>query len=264
MTAPSQAVALAHQRLGEGPPLLVLHGLFGSGTNWRSIARGLAGCRSVHLLDARNHGASPHHRVMDYAAMARDVDAFMARARIERADVIGHSMGGKTAMHLALTAPQRVARLLVVDIAPVPSASDHVPLIEAMLALPLARLSRRAEADEALARSVPDAALRAFLLQNLASGESGLAWRINLPAVRDNMPALLGFDAPTGEPFRGDTLFLRGALSDYVLDEHVAAIHAHFPAARVDTVAGAGHWVHAEQPQRFVQAARAFLGCADG
>ncbi len=263
MSATTDTVDIAHQTLGEGPPLLVLHGLFGSGVNWRSIARGLARCRTVHLLDARNHGASPHHPHMDYPALARDVAAFMDREGIARADVIGHSMGGKTAMRLALDAPDRVARLMVVDIAPAPSGSDHLPLIEALLALPLAEFTRRAEADEALATEVAEAGLRAFLLQNLASREGGLGWRINLPAIRDNMAALLGFDGPAGHPFEGEALFVRGALSDYVRDDHLPDIRARFPAARVETVMDAGHWVHAEQPQRFLALARAFLGCAD-
>ena len=258
------ALALSHQRIGDGPPLILLHGLFGSSTNWRSIARALADCRSVHLLDARNHGSSPHAAHMDYALLAGDVAAYMDDAGLACADVIGHSMGGKTAMRLALDAPARVSRLMVVDIAPAPSGSDHLPLIDTMLAMPVQRYSRRAEADAALAAGVADPSLRAFLLQNLVARAdgSGMRWRIGLAAIRECMPELLGFDAAPGARYPGDTLFVRGALSDYVRSEHEAAIHAWFPAARIGTIDDAGHWVHAEQPQRFVTLAREHLGCA--
>lgn len=256
------AISLSHQHLGDGPPLIVLHGLFGSATNWRGVARALADCRTVHLLDARNHGTSPHDAHMDYASLAGDVLAYMDRAGIASTDLIGHSMGGKTAMRLALDAPARVARLMVVDIAPGPSGSDHLPLIDAMLAMPVHRYTRRAEADDALADTVSDPALRAFLLQNLVPDGAGMRWRINLATIRACMPALLGFDATPGARFAGETLFVRGELSDYVRDEHAQPIRAHFPAARTHTIRDAGHWVHAEQPQRFVAVAREYVGCA--
>ena len=252
---------LSHQQIGDGPPLIVLHGLFGSGTNWRSIARALAHCRTVHLLDARNHGASPHTWQMDYAALAGDVIAWMDRAGLARADVIGHSMGGKTAMRLALDTPERVSQLIVVDIAPGPSGSDHLPLIDAMLAMPVHVFTSRAQADAALAQVLDTPALRAFLLQNLVAHDNGLRWRINLRAIRDSMPALLGFDVEPGRRYTGPAVFVRGEASDYLRDEHTSAIHALFPAARIETIAGAGHWVHAEQPQRFLALISQHLGC---
>jgi esterase len=258
-------IGLSHARVGDsGPPLLVLHGLFGSGSNWRGIARGLQDCRSVYLLDARNHGASPHTPTMNYAAMAADVEAFMDRNAMPSADIIGHSMGGKTAMHLALHSPLRVSRLLIVDIAPAPSPSDHGALIETLLALPLTRFTRRTEVDQALAQCVTDAGLRAFLLQNLSNTASGFRWRINLAAVRDCMPALLGFDASRAVPFAGPTTFIRGEHSEYVTDRDIDRIRKLFPTAGIHTVPAAGHWVHAEQAGAFVQAARAFLQCVEG
>ena len=253
-------LALHHQQLGEGPPLLVLHGLFGSGTNWRSIARHLGKAHTVYLLDLRNHGESPHADAMDYHVLAADVAAFMDANGIAGADVIGHSMGGKTAMRLALDDPSRVQRLMVVDIAPAPSGSDHDQLIDTLLALPLEGLSRRTEADEALAASVPEAGLRAFLLQNLRSDGGGLAWRINLPGIRAAMPDLLAFPVHAAERYDGPTRFLRGGASDYVRDEHLPIIKAHFAAATVETMDGAGHWLHAEQPARFIEVANDFLG----
>ena len=255
------AIALHQQSLGAGPPLIVLHGLFGSGTNWRGIARGLADCRHVFLLDLRNHGRSPHDDEMNYTVLAADVAAFMDDAGIDVADIIGHSMGGKTAMRLALESPERVSRLMVVDIAPAPSGSDHLPLIDAMLAMPVACFARRAEADAALATTVAEASLRAFLLQNLQSGPQSLRWRINLPAIRAAMPALVSFPLGEDETYPGEAMFVRGTLSDYVREEHAAVIARHFPAARVHAVQDAGHWVHAEQPERFLETARRFLGC---
>jgi pimeloyl-ACP methyl ester carboxylesterase len=255
-------VALAHQALGSGAPLLVLHGLFGSGTNWRRIARGLEDCRTTHLLDARNHGASPHAADMDYRLLAADVAAFMDAQEIPRADVIGHSMGGKTAMRLALDAPQRVARLMVVDIAPDVSTSDHGALIRALRALPVERFQRRGDADTALAASVPDAGLRAFLLQSLAAGETGLRWRLNLEAIERCMPDLLAFDVDDHERFEGETLFLRGGASDYVREVHRERIRRHFPNAVLRSLEGAGHWLHAERPDEFLALAREFLSCS--
>jgi len=243
--------------------LLVLHGLFGAGSNWRTIARGLDDCRSVYLLDARNHGTSPHAATMNYRAMAADVEAFMDANEIESADILGHSMGGKTAMHLALHRPRRVSRLLIVDIAPAPSPSDHLPLIDALLALPLEQFKRRADVDQALAQSVADAGLRAFLLQNLNNTQSGFQWRINFAVLRECMPALLAFDTDQTTPFTGQTVFIRGAHSEYVADHHAGRIGELFPAAAIHTVPDAGHWVHAEQATLFLQAARAFLQCTE-
>lgn len=255
-------VALSHSRVGEtGPALLVLHGLFGAGSNWRSIARGLSDCRSVYLLDARNHGASPHTSQVSYRAMAADVEAFMDHHNIATADIIGHSMGGKTAMQLALHHPSRVSQLLIVDIAPAPSPSDHLPLIDALLALPVADFTRRSQVDEALAQDVADAGLRAFLLQNLSHTANGFAWRINLPVLRERMPELLSFDADQALPFSGPTTFIRGSQSNYLIDKHTARINELFPAAQQHTVANAGHWLHAEQPKLFLQAAREYLRC---
>ena len=256
------SVELAYTRVGEtGPPLLVLHGLFGAGSNWRTIARGLEDCRSVYLLDARNHGSSPHTAMMDYAAMAADVEAFMDRHAIESADILGHSMGGKTAMQLALHRPQRVSRLLVVDIAPAPSPSNHLALIDTLLALPIEQFTRRSEVDQRLAQSEADAVLRAFLLQNISTTANGFKWRINLAVLRECMPALLAFDCEPALVFNGPTAFIRGARSEYVTDKHSVRIAELFPAASIHTVPDAGHWVHAEQAALFLRAARSFLRC---
>jgi len=189
----------------------------------------------LELLDARNHGASPHVPHMDYASLAADVVAFMDEHDLDRAVVVGHSMGGKTAMRLALDQPQRVSRLMVVDIAPDLSGSDHLPLIQALETLPLADFQRRADADAALAASVPDAGLRAFLLQSLASGPEGLRWRLNLPAIRQCMPALLAFDTVIASPHTaGVTIDSRATMARYAATQLIDLLDGKPPARSVN------------------------------
>ena len=242
-------VALASTVFGQGQPALVLHGLFGSGTNWRTIARRLDTRLECHLVDQRNHGRSPHARGMAYPDLAADVLAYLDAHRIDRAGLIGHSMGGKTAMTLALTAPERVRWLIVADIAPVPAPSDHGPILDTLKALPVDTLTTRTGADAALAAAVPDLGLRQFLLQNLIAGGAGLRWRIDLDAIADALPDLTGFPSiAPGTVYEGPTLFLRGARSDYVPASDEPRIRALFPAACIATVDAAGHWLHAEQP----------------
>ena len=258
-------LALASTVTGQGPPALVLHGLFGSGTSWRTIARRLGSRLQCHLVDQRNHGRSPHARGMAYPALAADVLAYLDANRLDRAGFIGHSMGGKTAMALALTAPERVRWLVVADIAPAPSPSDHRPILDALQALAPDSLASRAAADAALARSVPDLGLRQFLLQNLVHGDGGLRWRIDLEAIAEALPDLTGFP-PTapGAVYEGPTLFLRGERSDYVTAHHERRIRALFPSASVTTIAGAGHWLHAEQPSAVTDRLARFIDEAAG
>ena len=241
-------VPLASTVIGQGPPTLILHGLFGSGVNWRSIARRLETRLECHLVDQRNHGRSPHARGMAYPALAADVLGYLDARRIDRAGLIGHSMGGKTAMTLALLAPERVRWLIVADIAPASSPSDHRPILDALKALPIDTLASRTGADAALARAVSDTGLRQFLLQNLVSGGAALRWRIDLDAIADALPELTGFPSATSAAYEGPTLFLRGARSDYVPAHHKPRIRTLFPAASITTIAAAGHWLHAEQP----------------
>jgi len=251
------SVALSYTSHGAavGTPIVILHGLLGSSGNWRSIARRLAERHRVFALDLRNHGKSPHVESMSYPAMADDVRAFLDSHDIDAATIIGHSMGGKTAMRLALDAPQRVERLVVVDIAPGVSHHDHLPWLRAMASLDLGCVRRRADADAMLAATVPDTAMRQFLLHNLAATPGGFVWRINLAAIENGLPELLDFPVEADvHPFLGSTLFVRGAQSDYVLPEDEAVIRALFPRARIVTIEGAGHWVHAEQPVRFLAA----------
>lgn len=253
-------VALASTVVGQGRPALVLHGLFGSGTNWRSIARRLGTRIECHLVDHRNHGRSPHARGMTYPTLAADVLAYLDAHRIDRAGLIGHSMGGKTAMTLALAAPERVRWLIVADIAPAPSPSDHGPILDALRALPVETLASRADADAALAPMVPELGLRQFLLQNLVAGDTGMRWRIDLDAIARALPDLTDFPPmPPHAVYEGPTLFLRGESSDYVGAHHEPHIRALFPAASIATIAAAGHWLHAEQPAAVTARIEAFL-----
>lgn len=243
---------------GRHPPLLILHGLFGSATNWRSIARQLSVQQSVYTLDLRNHGASFWDDTMNYPALAEDVARFIAQHELGSVHLIGHSMGGKTAMTLALTRPELVARLVVVDIAPVAYAHTHAPFIDALLQLDLNKLSNRSEADQLLREAIPEDGVRLFLLQNLVQQDGAFRWRINLPVLRAAMPALIGFPDLTAQ-YAGPALFLYGENSDYVLPRHTATIRRYFPNAQLQAVAGAGHWLHAEQPALMIATAQQFF-----
>ena len=240
------------------PPLLIAHGLFGSARNWGVIARRLSDRREVLAVDMRNHGDSPRFPTQSYADMAADLAGVIA-AHGGRADVLGHSMGGKAAMMLALTEGAMVNRLVVADIAPVAYSHDQTRHITAMRALDLSGLTSRAEADARLAAAVTDPALRAFFLQSLDLRATPPGWRINLDVLEAEMPKIIGWPQVAGH-FDGPTLFLSGALSHYVLPDYREAIRTLFPAARFAKLPGAGHWLHAEKPRAFEETVRVFLG----
>ena len=238
----------------DGEPLLVLHGLFGSLQNWAWHCKKFAGHFSVTALDMRNHGASPHDDSMNYPVMANDVLEFMDDHKISAAHILGHSMGGKVAMQLALMAPERVKRLVIADVAPVNyggERGEHDEIFEGLCAVNLDTLHNRAEADAQLAEYVDDEVVRQFLLSNLLRTEAGgFRWRINLPVLKSSYPQLR--EAPVADkPYPGDVLFLRGDLSDYILPEHRDEVLRLFPKARVKTINQAGHWLHAEKPDTF-------------
>jgi pimeloyl-ACP methyl ester carboxylesterase len=242
------------------PPLLVAHGLFGSGRNWTSLARKLATDRRVLAVDMRNHGDSPWDAECGYAAQGADLAETLAAEGADRADVLGHSMGGKAAMALALSEPARVRRLIVADIAPVAYDHGHGDYVAAMRDVELDRVSRRSDVDPMLAEAIPQPALRAFILQNLAVEDGRARWTLNLDALEAGMDELLGFpDAWPRERFDGPTLFLRGGTSDYVSDARLPAVRARFPQAEMVTLEGAGHWLHAERPAPFLEAVERFL-----
>ncbi len=237
------------------PPLLIVHGLFGSARNWGVIARRLSDARQVAAVDMRNHGGSFWDATHGYDAMAGDLAKVIDRLGGE-ADVVGHSMGGKASMMLALEHPGAVRRLVVADIAPVAYGHTQAQFIHAMRGLDLAAIERRSDADAALADAVPDAGTRAFLLQSLDLKER--RWRLNLDALEAEMRRIVGWPDPDSRAPH-PTLFLSGAASDYVKPDARPAIRSLFPRARFAKIPGAGHWLHAEKPREFEAAVRAFL-----
>ena len=239
------------------PPLLIAHGLFGSGRNWGVMARRLADTRDVITVDMRNHGDSPRFASQNYPEMAADLaEVIMLHGGV--ADVLGHSMGGKTAMVLALTQSPLVRRLIVADIAPVAYSHDQSRNIAAMAGLDLTGLTSRTKADERLALSVEDPALRAFFLQSLDLRASPPGWRLNLSVLKTEIPKIIGWPGTQGQ-YSGPALFLSGADSSYVLPAHHALILAQFPHACFARIPGAGHWLHAEKPREFEEAVQNFL-----
>ena len=247
---------------GAGNPLVVLHGLFGAARNWGAIGRRLSARHRVLAMDLRNHGASPRSEAMDYPSMAADVAETMEAAGAAPAAVLGHSMGGKTAMALALTRPELVSRLLVADIAPVPYPPRQARIVDAMRAVPLRPGLSRRDADAALlAEGVQDPATRAFLLQNLRFEGGAPAWRCGLDEIAAAMAEIEGFP-DFASRYEGPTLFLLGERSDYVQPEHRPRVRELFPATRFLTLRGTGHWLHAEKPEEFLAVAEAFFAAA--
>ena len=244
---------------GQGdPPLVLLHGLFGSARNFGSVQRELATHRRIIALDLRNHGSSPHDADMRYASMAADVLQTLDTMSALPANLLGHSMGGKAAMQAALTQPDAVARLIVADIAPVPNPPHLRPLAETMASMPLVPGMTRAETDAALTDAVPEAGMRAFLLQNLQLGQAP-HWRIGLQEIIAGFADIEAWDAPLDAQYSGPTLFIAGASSHYIKPEHRPIIRGLFPRARFVTLKNAGHWLHADNPSGFIAVVEAFL-----
>lgn len=254
-------VDLAHQCFGAGPPVIVLHGLLGSARNWRTMADRLAPTNTVVTVDLRNHGASPWDAAMDYTEMAADIARLMDRLGHRRATLVGHSMGGKAAMALALGHPSQVARLVVVDISPVAYRESMLGHVDALRDVQLAGVKRRSEVEEDLLGLVPDPGMRGFLLQNLVRDpDTGFGWRVNLSALQAAANELGGFAPAAGaQPFSGPTLFIAGGRSDYIRRDHTPTIRRLFPQAQIVTIPQAGHQVHTDAPDRFATVLKGFL-----
>ena len=250
---------LHFKQLGHGEPLVLLHGLFGSADNWFGVAPRLAEKFHVYSLDLRNHGISPHHDDMDYPLMAADVKKFFLTHKITDASVIGHSMGGKVAMQFALDFPARLKKLVVVDMAPRAYAPSHDKIFAALLALDLKIFQTRTEIEEALASEIPSLNLRRFLLKNLGRDDGGkFIWKMNLRGVAENY-SRLGEVLAAGNPFTKPTLFIRGGKSHYITAADELEIQRLFPAATLQTIPTANHWVHADAPDEFVRLVLDFL-----
>jgi esterase len=240
--------------------LILLHGLLGSSANWHGIARRLAALRHVLVPDLRNHGRSPHAPEAGYPDLATDLLDLLDEHGLDEATFIGHSMGGKAAMWLALTHGERVERLIVADIAPVAYPNRFSTIYHALNAVDTGMLAGRRAADEVLARYLPDPGLRQYLLQNLELDAGRWRWRVNLPALQAGMEQIVGFPPlPAGCQYPGPVQFLHGGESDYILPAHGDVIRAHFPLARIRSIPGAGHWLYAEKPEQFFAALSAFL-----
>lgn len=250
------------QYSAKGQPLLILHGLFGSLTNWGSISKQLAESYAVYGVDLRNHGESPHADGLNYQVMAEDVRQLMGQLGIVDSYLIGHSMGGKVAMQLALSHPDLVRKLIVVDIAPVtyPSTADgYLHVLTGMESLDLNSLNNRAEAEQHLSGFISDKATRKFVMTNLVRSEAGkYSWRLNLPAIRQHYDRLR--EKPDGSSvFVKPVLFVKGALSNYIQPRNEEEILELFPNATVKIILQAGHWLHAEKPKAFQKIALDFL-----
>lgn len=249
---------LHHQIYGSGSPLIILHGLFGTLENWGSQIKTLAESYQVIAVDLRNHGRSPHTDVMDYNAMANDVIELLDDLSLTDVNIMGHSMGGKVAMQIALNHPERLRKLIIVDISPVVYQAHHDDVFKGLFSIDLNHIKSRTEADRTLAQQVSDPSVRAFLLKNLYRDEHKIFnWRMNLPTLAQTYANLR--QAPHGVPFTGETLFIKGANSDYILPDHRELILCLFPLATYKLIEGAGHWPHAEKPSIFTKLVLNFL-----
>lgn len=246
---------IIHGTATDQPDLLIVHGLFGSGRNWGAVAKRLSATRRVVCVDLRNHGQSPWFDSHSYEDMAADLAEVIADQGAPM-DVLGHSMGGKASMVLALTQPDRVNRLIVADIAPVIYSHDQNQNIEAMRSVDLSTVTKRADASAQLAKYIEDKTLQTFFTQSLDVNEK--RWRLNLDVLDREMPKVLGFPE-IDSVFEGPTFFLSGADSDYVTQEYRPTIREKFPKARFAKIRDAGHWLHAEKPREFVASVQAWL-----
>lgn len=251
-------MTLNYKSFGQGPPVIILHGLFGSLDNWQTFAKQLAEDFTVYIIDQRNHGRSPHADQMAYPLAAEDLRAFMEDQWIYETHLIGHSMGGKTAMQFAFDHPDLLDRLVVVDIAPKTYQGGHEAIFEAMLSLDFGVIESRTDAEEQLARSISNPGIRLFLLKNLHRNQDGsYGWKMNLPVLHRDYPNITG--AVEGTPFEGPSMFVRGSHSDYIQDSDWPRIEELFPKAQLETIDKAGHWVHAERPKALLSLVRKFL-----
>ncbi len=250
---------LNYKVFGKGDPVIILHGLFGMLDNWQGIARQLAKNYKTYILDQRNHGRSPHAEPFDYPTMADDLRIFMIRQGIYNAHIIGHSMGGKTAMELAMRFPDMIDRLIVVDIAPKEYEEGHEFLFDAMNSLNFSLIKSRQDAEDQLSNFIDDDRIRLFFLKNLHRTREGtFGWKLNLPVIYEYYEKLL--QAPhEGEAFEGPALFIKGEKSNYILPKDMPRIKELFPAARLLSIERAGHWVHTDGTEEFIQAIEDFL-----
>lgn len=252
---------LLHSKiLGEGKPLLILHGFLGMSDNWKTLGNQFAqNGYQVHLIDQRNHGKSFHSADFDYDLMSEDVLNYMGHFQIENTYLIGHSMGGKTAMQLTTSHKELITKLVVADISPKYYPPHHQPIVDALGKLDFDKISSRKEADEVLSQYLSEIGIRQFLLKNLHWVESGrLGLRFNFEVLKNKMDEI-GENISSTANFDGPTLFLRGDRSEYIMPNDFPEIKKHFSKASIETIDNAGHWLHAENPKQFFEKTLLFL-----
>ena len=250
---------LYYRKSGGGEPLIILHGLFGSGMNWSTLSKFFAQRYEVYLVDQRNHGKSPHDDIFNYDVMAADMAQFFVDHDIESASIIGHSMGGKTAIQLALAYPSLVNKLVAVDMGIKEQPVQDAILQEGLLSLDFDSILTRKAADKAMEAYIPDWGTRQFILQNIHwTADKKLGWRMNVKAIIENIDEI-GREIVVHDPYQGEALFVKGALSDYIVSQDIPSLMKAFPKAKIEEIPNAGHWVHADNPTYFGEVVMRFL-----
>lgn len=249
---------LYYREIGEGEPLVILHGLFGASDNWMSIAKELQNDFKLIIVDQRNHGQSEHAEEWNYEVMAEDLNELVTELNLSSFHLMGHSMGGKTAMKFASLYPQSIKKLIIVDIGPKYYAPHHTSILEGLNSLSLDTISSRSKADKYLSSYIPELGVRQFLLKNLSRESTSFKWKINLSTITQNIEEV-GQELKTSDSIDISTLFVFGTKSDYVLPEDKADIRVLFPKSVFVGVNDAGHWIHAEKPVEFVATVKKFI-----
>jgi len=265
---------LFFQKIGHGPTMIILHGLYGSSDNWISIARRLADIYTVYLVDQRNHGKSPHQSMHSYPLMAQDINELMVSEGIENSVFIGHSMGGKVAMQFSILYPEKVSALIIVDIGPAgyaeidnysPQVITHLNIMNAMLSIDFSKFTSRVEIERELAQMITDIHVRQFIMKNVQrDAENNFRWKLNLGALSKALPAIMGPISIDKNNVRSKlcnfpVLFIKGERSNYITQEQILLIKEYFPKALIESISDAGHWVHADKPETFVKMVEEFL-----
>ena len=241
---------LHYRKYGEGQPLIILHGLFGSSDNWQTLGKKFAENFEVYLVDQRNHGHSPKSNEFNYQLLSDDLYKLITDLELENITLIGHSMGGKTVMHFAQEHPLFIKKLIVVDIGPKAYPMHHDIILAGLNSLDLSAIKSRGQADKQLSKFIEDIGVKQFLLKNLYWIEKGqLGWRINIPVLEKKMPDILA--AIPDKIVETHTLFIRGEKSNYIVEDDFQNIYDQFPNSEIETIYDAGHWVHAENPFSF-------------
>lgn len=253
-------MSLNYKTFGQGPPLIILHGLFGMLDNWKSIGTRLAEDFSVYLVDVRNHGRSPHYPTHSYAEIAADLNQWMEEQWIYEATLVGHSMGGKAAIQYAYDYPDHLDKLIVVDIVPKTYSGGHESIIRALQAVPIDQVTSRSEVEASLQTTISDRGVILFLMKNLTrKKEGGFQWKMNLPVIANNYTSQIMASPTYQDRIEVDTLFVRGSKSNYISDADLPLLDNLFSQYRLETCHGAGHWVHADKPEELITLFKDFI-----